>query len=372
MRSIAATLVVALTLVTGAGLTGAAPAADPTVVRDTAITWLAPQVTDDGALVSPYTDAPDPSLTAQAALALAGAGAEPETVKRMTGWLETHVEDFVAPGGSADSPGALAWLMLTAVATGEDPYAFGGQDLASRLLATQQSDGLFGEGDATYDGAFRQALSLIALSASGETNEAGLGWLIDQQCADGGFVAFRTDTSVPCPAVDAAAFTGEDTNSTAMAAMALSLSGRSGEAAAAMAWLGSVRGPSGGFAYLGDASLDPDANSTGMVALAFRTVEGVADAGSIALLASLQVPASGDPLDAGGIAFQAGDPLVPDLMATTQGLLGVAGQGLPFTPVTPDAPTTTSAPDTTVATPGTGSPAPTAATAVTATPSYTG
>lgn len=346
MRSIAAALVVALTLVAGAGVTGATPADDAAIVRDRATAWLAPQVTD-GALISPYTALPDPSMTAQAALALAGAGAEPATVAAMIAWLADNVEDYVAPGGAADSPGALAWLILDAVAVGADPTSFGGVDLVARLEATEEPDGLFGSDPPTYDGVFRQGLSLIALTAAGVPAPDGVAWLVDQQCDDGGFVAFRIDTSVPCPSVDPLTFAGEDTNSTALAAMALDLAGADAPADAAMAWLESVRTPAGGFPYLGDPTLAQDANSTGLVALAFRTVEGTVDAGSVAAMGALQVPETGDAADRGGIAFQAADPLFPDLMATTQALLGLAGQALPFTPVEPEQPEVTDPPVTT-------------------------
>lgn len=375
MRSVVVAVVAASALIVGAGVAGSASSPAATTVRQDAITWLAPQVTAEGALMSPYTNAPDPSLTAQAALGLAGAGADPAIVHRMTGWLEAHVADFVAPGGSVDSPGALSWLILVAHATDADPTDFGGVDLVTRLSATQQPDGLFGAGDATYDGTFRQGLSLVALASVGRSNPAGLTWLATQQCADGGYVALRTDTSIPCPAVDPSTFAGEDTNSTAMAAMALHLAGDTVAAGRATDWLESVRTPAGGFPYLGDSSLEQDANSTGLVSLAIRTVSGTQDAGSVAALASLQVPASGDPADRGGIAFQAGDPLFPDLMATTQALLGLAGQGLPFVPVeTPD----TSLPGTSIPTtsvPGAvppGGPTAGAATPVPGRPAYAG
>lgn len=377
MRTMAMAVVFAVMAAVGAGVTGAATAPNASTVRDDAIAWLAPQVTDDGALISAYTGAPDPSLTAQAVLGLAAAGADPAMVARMIGYLEAHVEDFVAPGGSADSPGALGWLILDAVATDADPTAFGGVDLVTRLEATQQPDGLFGSGDPTYDGTFRQSLALAALSAVGRTNPDGMAWLTGQQCSDGGFVAYRTDTSVPCPAVDPGAFVGEDTNSTAFAAIALHLDGEDPAADAALDRLESVRTPAGGFAYLGDASLEQDANSTGLVALAFRTVRGGDDQGAVAALASLQVPQSGDPLDRGGIAFQADDPLLPDLMATTQAILGLAGQGLPFRPVPPQettTTTTTSVPATSSTTVPTGTDGPVAspATPVSATPAYAG
>ncbi|MBS1848952.1 MAG: hypothetical protein JST73_11815 [Actinobacteria bacterium] len=380
MRRIIATVVVLATLYAGAGVTAAAPTTDSTSIRTAAIAWLAPQVTAEGALISPYTSAPDPSLTAQALLGLAASGSEPATVTRMVAWLETQVQAFVAPGHAADSPGALAWLILDAEATGVDPTDFGGVDLVTRLEATQRSNGLFGAADPTYDGSFRQGLSLIALSSVGHHDTAGLAWLESQQCTGGAYVAYRADLSIPCPAVDVSTFTGPDTNSTAMAAMALSLGGAASPAAAAMTWLQSVRTPAGGFPYLGDPTIAEDANSTGLVALAFRTVDGSTDAGSVAALASLQVPATGPVADRGGIAFQPqGGSLVPDLSATAQALMGLAGQAFPFRPAAPPTTSTTSTTmpgsTTSTTTPSTTpstTPPPPVATPVRAVPTFTG
>ncbi|HET8930244.1 MAG TPA: prenyltransferase/squalene oxidase repeat-containing protein [Acidimicrobiales bacterium] len=372
----AAAIVLAVITAAGAGITGATTAPSPTTVRTDAIAWLAPQVTDEGALISDYTGTPDPSLTAQALLGLAASGADSATVAKMLGYLEANVDDFVAPDGAADSAGALSWLLLDAVVTDTDAGDFGGVDLVSRLEATQQSDGLFGNGDPSYDGTFRQALALTALHAVGVANPAGVDWLASQQCADGGFVAYRADVSMRCPAVDPANFVGADTNSTAFAAIALHLAGETTAADAALVWLESVRTSGGGFAYLGDPSLEQDANSTGLVALAFRTLRGVDDAGSVAALASLQVPRSGDPLDRGGIAFQSGDALYPDLMATTQAILGLTGQAMPFEPVPsvlPPTPSTTTSPSSSTTVPkGAGGAAAPVATPVSAAPAYTG
>ena len=59
--------------------------------------------------------------------------------------------------------------------------------------------GLFGRQDPTYDGVFRQSLALLAYAAAGAAPPAeAVTWLLDQQCADGGFQAFRARTSAPC------------------------------------------------------------------------------------------------------------------------------------------------------------------------------
>ncbi len=203
----------------------------------------------------------------------------------------------------------------------------------ARLLATQRPDGLFGlaDRDPTYDGAFRQALSLLALRALGVANSDGDNWLADQQCATGSFVPYRADTSVACPPVDATSYTGPDTNSTSFAALALHADGNDVAAQHAVDWLLSVRAADDGFPYYGDATQPSDANSTGVVLLALTTIGGTPDTAAVGALAALQVGCDGPAADVGGIAFQAqAGPLLPDSMATVQALLGLAGTTFPL------------------------------------------
>lgn len=101
--------------------------------------------------------------------------------------------------------------------------------LSVSLLAApaQAADtGLYGNTDPTSDGVFRQSLAILGLTASGlRPAPSAVQWLKDQQCANGAFQSYRADTSTPCAPSDPAAFTGPDTNSTALAAMALQASG---------------------------------------------------------------------------------------------------------------------------------------------------
>lgn len=339
MRTLTASLIVVVSLLCSSAVAGAASPPDRATTTEFAASWLLAQVDPGGYLVSPYTGNPDLGSTAQAVIALTGAGRGQNQVNAMVDYLKAHVEDFVDPAGAAgtDAPGALAWLILDAVATGGDPYDFGGTDLVARLQATQRIDGLFGlsDQDPTYDGAVRQGLAMLALHAVGLDSAAGLGWLDDQQCADGSFVAYRSDTSVACPVVDAANYTGSDTNSTAFAAMALHAGGATAEASAAMTWLTGVRAADGGFPYYGDASQASDGNSTGVALLALTTVTGTVDAQAVSALAALQTDCAGDPADIGGIAYQpVAGAIAPDQMATIQALLGLAGQAFPL--VSPD------------------------------------
>ncbi|MER6495426.1 prenyltransferase/squalene oxidase repeat-containing protein [Streptomyces griseorubiginosus] len=120
--------------------------------------------------------------------------------------------------------------------------------------------GLYGSGDPTYDGVWRQSLALIALyRVHDQLPAAAVDWLAGQQCANGAFPAFRAN---PAKACDAKLMV--DTNSTAVAAQALSVvGGHGGQVTKAVTWLKSVQNKDGGWGFApGGAS---DANSTSVV-----------------------------------------------------------------------------------------------------------
>jgi LPXTG-motif cell wall-anchored protein len=305
--------------------------------RDAAA-WLAHQVNGSG-FIPQAADPNKPNLgvSAQAVTALAAAGVGKHQVDALLAYLGAHVDDFVVNNG-ADDPAALAYLILAARAGNEDATSFGPShtNLVTRLVATQQGNGLFGAADPTFDGAFREGLALLALHAVGESNTPGVTWLEGQQCTDGSWTAFRADTSVACPPVDPATFTGPDTNSTAVAALGLDAQGASASAAKGIQALDSVRNSGGGWGFLARSDQATDGNSTGLVLAAERTVQGTTDNKGLAALVALQVGCNGDPVDRGGIAFQPGKggAIVPDPFATDQALLGLSGATLPL-----DAPT---------------------------------
>ncbi len=197
--------------------------------------------------------------------------------------------------------------------------------------------GLFGSQDPTYDGVFRQSLSLLAFTAADRTPPAeAVAWLLAQQCGDGGFQSFRPDTSRACTRSDPAAFAGEDTNSTGIAATALRAIGRTAAADRALAWLDKAQNTDGGFPYfLGG---DSDANSTSVVLLgtnaAGRAPTSVQRGGVSAAtyLESVQVGCAGAATDDdGGFAFQDyGTGLVDNDAATVQATLALSGVALPL------------------------------------------
>ncbi|WP_053849848.1 prenyltransferase/squalene oxidase repeat-containing protein [Streptomyces sp. NRRL B-24085] len=126
--------------------------------------------------------------------------------------------------------------------------------------------GLYGSGDPTYDGVWRQSFALIALHRTHvEPAAAAVDWLAGQQCASGAFPAFRANPAKSCDAKMMV-----DTNSTAAAAQALSAVGGHGAAVTkAVNWLKSVQNKDGGWGFApGGAS---DANSTSVVIGALAT-----------------------------------------------------------------------------------------------------
>lgn len=219
---------------------------------------------------------------------------------------------------------------------------------ASPAAAAGSADpypGLFGSSDPTYDGVFRQSISVLAYVAAGEEPPASaVEWLLWQQCDDGGFQAFRADTSKPCTKSDPVSFTGEDTNSTGLAAAALISVGELNAAEAALGWLEDAQNADGGFPYF--AGGESDANSTAVSLLgtssAGLTPQQVAHPGGATAadyLYSLQLGCAAAATDEdGAFAYNStwGAGYANDA-ASVQAALALSGAPLPFVA---DAPST--------------------------------
>jgi LPXTG-motif cell wall-anchored protein len=332
-------LAAGLVFAVAAPATAAPPSSDPRTDARDAAAWIAERVNASGFI--PSSTSPTKanlSSSAQAVTALAAAGVGKSKVTALLAYLGSHIDAFVAANGF-DDPGAIAYLILAAEAGGADPTSFGPAhaDLVTRLVATQQPDGLFGlAANATFTGAFDEGLSLLALHAAGIANAHGVTWLEGQQCADGSFTAFRADTTIACPAVNTTTFAGPDTNSTALALLGLIAQGDTTAAAKAEAALRAVRNSGGGWGFFARNDQPTDANSTGLVLEALRTVSGVADQQGIRALLALQVGCAGAVADRGGIAFQPDGMgrLAGDMFATVQATAALAEVALPITSAT--------------------------------------
>lgn len=189
--------------------------------------------------------------------------------------------------------------------------------------------GLYGQQDPTYTAVYRQSMAIIALRAAKRpVPSAARAWLVAQQCADGSFQAWRADTSAPCAVADPVAFSGPDTNSTALAAVALQRIGEGARARRALAWLRGVQNPDGGFPYIrGGAS---DSNSTGLVLIALRSAGLLPDVARgrgravSAYLASVVQGCAAPLPQRGGVAYQPGAQVTANDLASVQVLAGLA------------------------------------------------
>ena len=124
---------------------------------------------------------------------------------------------------------AIALIGALALAA---PFALAAPAAQAATTTDPAKVGMYGAPDRPFlefDAVFVHSLAVLGLVASGGTPAPeAVDWLTAQQCPDGGFAAFRTPVGAPCPATDLGAFTGEDSNSTAVAAMALRAVGQDG------------------------------------------------------------------------------------------------------------------------------------------------
>lgn len=175
--------------------------------------------------------------------------------------------------------------------------------------------GLYGAGDPTFDGVYRQSLSILALQASDQRIPASaIRWLKDQQCADGGFLAYRADTSAPCQVPDAINYAGQESNATAVAAAALWATGGKTQARKATSWLADHRNADGGWAYYPADGATSDTNSTALAHAAMTAVRGPQKAN---YLRSVQLRCQAPKKQRGAMAFDASVPEAND-NATSQ------------------------------------------------------
>ncbi|NEB73789.1 terpene cyclase/mutase family protein [Streptomyces sp. SID14478] len=190
--------------------------------------------------------------------------------------------------------------------------------------------GLYGKSDPSFDGVWRQSLALVAQDTVGVKPAAkAVDWLAGQQCANGGFAAFRAEPGTACDAK-----TALDSNSTAAAVQALAaVGGHDSAVTKAVGWLKKNQNTDGGWGYNpGGAS---DANSTSVVLGALAAAghkpadvtSGSGKSGPDAL-ASLALPCS-EGKSGGALAYQPDKKgkLAANADATAAGVLGALGTG---------------------------------------------
>ncbi|MEV8093381.1 prenyltransferase/squalene oxidase repeat-containing protein [Kitasatospora sp. NPDC085879] len=190
---------------------------------------------------------------------------------------------------------------------------------------------LYGKGDPTYDGVWRQSLALTALAAAKVVPaDSAVSWLTGQQCADGGWPSFRADTSAACDAKT------EDSNATAVAVQALvALGGHQDAVTKGVGWLKANQNADGTWAY--NPGSPGDADSTGLAISALTAAHTdpaqVAKAGRTAWdgLAAFQLGCAAPAAERGGFVYQPAADAKANGLASGQASLATAGGALPVT-----------------------------------------
>ncbi|MEU1516930.1 prenyltransferase/squalene oxidase repeat-containing protein [Streptomyces sp. NPDC005811] len=225
------------------------------------------------------------------------------------------------------SAGAVALTAATTLLT----VLGGSAPATAATLSTSPSAalpaGLYGTGDPTYDGVWRQSLALLAQRTVGVwPARASVDWLAGQQCADGSFAAFRADPAKACDAK-----TMVDTNSTGAAVQALAeIGGHEARVRKSVAWLKSVQNADGGWGYSPGGATDANSTSVviGALAQAGETVPNVRKDGRSPFdaLTKLALPCTGE--DAGAFAYQPDrkGALTANADATAAAVLGMNGE----------------------------------------------
>jgi hypothetical protein len=264
------------TLVTVPATTAAADTATNAQRAQRGAQWLANQIKANGGFIETF-GAADPVNTAYAVIGLRAAGIDKPASDLAIRYLKKKIGPALQLQGH-DSAGGLAEYIMASLADAQDPRHFGGtaakNNLVNRLLATARKTGpdkgLFGAQDPTFDGAFRQGLSLAALAGVHVSPKdprviAGIAWLTRQQCANGLWQAYRAKPATKCAAANPKTFSGPDTNSTALALQGLAAWSKFPKQSTALSSLEAVQSSDGGFPFVAAKNQASDPDSTALV-----------------------------------------------------------------------------------------------------------
>jgi hypothetical protein len=264
----------------------------------------------------------DIGLTIDGALALAAAGTAPGALAGMVAYVEANAAGWTGYGTTSASGASLGKEALLAEVVGDDPRAFGGQDLISALdtsVCTAPSAGTGGpcvaEGNYAYSAStYGESLGIMAQLRADDWSGATrpIQYLESLEDADGGWPSL-----IPPGTGDSS-----DVDSTAMVVMALALDPAPTATAAVLrgiTWIAGQQEADGGFpGASGDST-----NSTALALLALG-LDRAAQAGGIR--AGLAFLAARQQADGGfAISSGAGSPSGSDLRSTTQAVSGTVG-----------------------------------------------
>ncbi len=197
--------------------------------------------------------------TADFVIGTAAAGYDPATLLDCTGTATALGYLATASDAAAGDAAKTGKTILAVVAAGGDPASFVGRDLLARLDALYHPDsGAYGDGST-----FSEAFAILAVVASGGSVPAKAITELESLADSDGSWSYG---SAPVAAG------GGDTNSTAIALMALDAAGDHSTDEAALAYLQSQQLADGGFPYqnsttYGPPASDPDSDAMVLQAL---------------------------------------------------------------------------------------------------------
>lgn len=274
----------------------------------------------------------DIGVTTDAVMSLAAARRGRRAVRAAVKYLKRRVM-----AGKVTSIGLQAKVALAALAGDRNPRRFGGQNLIREIRDSEQPDGRYGVDTPV----FHQGLAILAIDgARAPVSDQATTWLSEAQCVDGGW-AFDNP---PAPGDDehcddgsGSDFFTSDTNTTAIAVMALDAAGGTPTPADPFVFFSTIRDDiKGGWGSTWAFPIT-DTNSTALVLQAYAAAGLDPPRGSRRALRALQFRPCGR--RHGAFAFtwvDSGDGDLkrdaPNTFATTGGIVGLLERPYPVSP----------------------------------------
>ena len=218
-----------------------------------------------------------PGTTSWVIMAAVAAGEDPRNWANggnsTLDYLRSMNDEILAKGGTVD----IARTILTLVAIGEDPRAFCGTDHVTELKSRVKPDGQAG------DHVYTTIWTVIALASVGEDTDSSAEWLIARQNTDGGF-----------PWTPGAESDPDDTGAALEALAAAGVSSDATVVQNALAYLKGMQQEDGGFHYGGTSATNAASDAwviQGIVAAGENPAEWVVgERGVVEHLLGLQNP----------------------------------------------------------------------------------